>query len=336
MYYLFTSFSLTLLAIQLLLHFSHPIFQFFPIETRDDYYINWVIREDVYGLQGGSILEGESEYVKRLQYKEYQVTPGVFRDKTEIKETELTKLRDISDVSLPAKIEDITTDIQTQFQTRQDDRVLYDLWNLLVYGTVDITDKNGSVVSNLKYTRNYSGVSTPWSTAATSKPLFDLESIVNTAIETGTSSLFDKNAKMFANTKTINYLKRNANANDMFGRLQGGGNTVNNLGELNEFLADDNLPTFVQYDRGYKTSATASLTKFIPDNYVVIIGYRPDQSKVGGYQMVKNAVSGTKAGSYYLMKDKTDEVPPHIALYQGHNGGAVVNYPSAVRILYVG
>lgn len=317
------------------LQLDDPVFKFMPITTTELSRVDWVIEDDVSGLQGASIFEGESEYVERIGDTHYQVEPGVFRDKADIKETELTQLRDLTDRMVLQTVEEISARKQNQLQVRQNNRILYDLWNLLVNGTVTITNFRDQIVSKLQYTRNLTTVGTPWTTVATATPLKDLRAILNGIEDEGTSSSFNEGALAFANGTTLSYLMNNANTADVGGKLRGGGNNIVTLDEMNEIFVSDDLPKFVKYSKGYRPTK-ATFTKFIPNGYIVIFGSRPSGQKIGSYTMTRNAVQGEgQSGSYFLMKDHTDQVPPHIDFYQGHNGCPVINYPTAVRVVKV-
>ena len=53
------------------------------------------------------------------------------------------------------------------------------------------------------------------------------------------------------NQTDVNNLLNNSNSADLFGRRVNGLSTVNNLSDLNELLAGDDLPQIVVYDKGY-------------------------------------------------------------------------------------
>jgi len=314
---------------------NDPVFQFMPIKTTELSRVDWVIQDDYSGLQGASIFEGQSEYVERIGDTHYQVEPGVFRDKADIKETELTQLRDLTDRMLLETVEQMSVRKQEQLQVRQNNRILYDLWNLLVYGTLSITNFRDQIVGKLQYTRNLTTVGTPWTTVASATPLKDLRSFLTGVEDEGTSSIFNAGSVAFANSTTIAYMLNNTNTADLGGKLRGGGNTPVSLDEMNEIFAADDIPKFVRYGNGYRPTKT-TFTKFIPNGYIVVFGSRPGNAPVGSYTMTRNAVQGEgKSGTYFMMKDKTDEVPPCIEFYQGHNGCPVINYPTAVRVIKV-
>jgi hypothetical protein len=69
---------------------------------------------------------------------------------------------------------------------------------------------------------------------------------------------------------------------------------------------------------------------------VVVIGNRRDGQPIGEYRMTRNANNpGAAPGPYMKIVDDPDEVPRTVAVHDGHSGGPVVYYPSAIAVMTV-
>ena len=317
---------------------SDPIFELIPIVTEDTHLVDYTIRDNSKGLQGGTALEGKPAYVSRLTDSLFRVVPGVFRDVADIAETEITELRDMASREQFQKIEARITDIANLLAERENSRIKKNIWTTMVSGTQNITDALGNVVSNFKYARNYSTAGVAWSSTASAKPLYDMRALF-AGINGRTSSAFGPKAKAFANSVTINHMLNNSNAVDLGGKFAGGGNTAfNSLDDANRFYAGDGLPQFVRYDEGYYDD-DGTWQKFLADGYVVFVGARPGNSQIGKYVMTRNAVNPNAAPGQYFKMYGPDElavkIPPKYEIHRGHNGCPVFHYPSAIRIMYV-
>jgi hypothetical protein len=131
-------------------------------------------------------------------------------------------------------------------------------------------------------------------------------------------------------------LVSNTNTNDIAGRRTSGLNSVLNLDEINAVLLGEGLPQIEIYDEGYQDD-TDTFVPYIGDGKVLVVGVRVDGGAVGGYLMTRNANNPNSApGAYQKIIDKgEDAVPREIEVHDGHNGGAVLYYPSAMVVMNV-
>jgi hypothetical protein len=138
------------------------------------------------------------------------------------------------------------------------------------------------------------------------------------------------------NRKTSNRMLANTNAADLYGRRTAGLGTFNSLDQVNQLLAGDDLPNIVVYDEGYLDSS-GTFQPYIADNKVVVVGKRPAGQSLGAYRYTRNANNPDLApGAYMKIIDTAERsVPRTIEVHDGHNGGCVLYFPSAIVIMSV-
>jgi hypothetical protein len=89
----------------------------------------------------------------------------------------------------------------------------------------------------------------------------------------------------------------------------------------------------VIYDEGYLDEAGV-FTLYIPNGKAVLIGSRRDGQPVGEYRMTRNANNpGISPGAYTKVVDDPDDVPRSVEVHDGHNGGPVLYFPSAIVVV---
>jgi hypothetical protein len=318
-----------------------PIFQYFPTRSVDAALVMWEQLDNYQGLQQARGLNGEPTKIQRPSTKQYRLEPGRYGEWAEIDEMELTLRRVPGDLAAPVNITDLVMQCQNQLLDRRIKRQKWIIWTLLTLGVFSVPGPNGAILHTDAYTFQSFTPLVPWSSLGTATPMKDLRSLK--LLHRGHSVDFGAGAKLFANTTTINNLLNNTNTSDLFGRRAMGLSTINNLGSVNDLLAGDNLPTFVEYDEGYISDGNFGQTKgqfytFIPDGVAVLIGQRPGGRRVGEYQMVRNADDENMApGPVTKVIDNFnagDQLPPRkVVVYDGHAGGIAIHYPSAVVVL---
>jgi hypothetical protein len=156
----------------------------------------------------------------------------------------------------------------------------------------------------------------------------------------GKGASFGAGATAWMNQGEANKLLGNTNANDLFGKRMGGGNTPLSINDYNKIAVDQGVPSIGIYDEGYYDDNN-KFNLFLPNGKVVIVGKRPQGQRIGEYIKTINAVNPNRApGSYSFVKDLTGNapdgsriVPPRLEVHQGHNGGPVIYYPGSIVVL---
>jgi hypothetical protein len=135
------------------------------------------------------------------------------------------------------------------------------------------------------------------------------------------------------NRTTFNSLLSNTNANDFGGRKGNFGASINGPVGVNQVMAADDLPEIVIYDMGY-IDDTNTFQLYIPNNKVIVVGQRPAGQPVGEYRFTRNANNpDIGPGPYMMTVDDPDRIPRTIEVHDGHNGGHIMWFPSAVVVM---
>lgn len=313
---------------------QRPIFDFFPMENDDDYLLSWEQKDNYIGLQQLRGLNGAPPNVKRTGSKRYIATPGVYGEFALIDESELTRRRQFGTLDQLINVSDLVADVQMDLLQRRLDRVEMIGWTLMATGTFSIATFTGVTAHTDTYSIQTFSASVSWGTSATATPLADLRSVK--LLARGHSVQFDASAKMYMNSTTANKLYSNTNNADLYGRRTAGLGTFNSPGQINQLFTGDNLPQIVEYDMGY-IDDTNTFQLYIPTNKVIVVGTRPNNQPVGAYRFTRNANNaGLAAGPYTKVVDRGEnDVPRSIEVHDGHTGGPVVYYPSAVVVMSV-
>lgn len=321
----------------------------FPIRNVNAGILQWSQRDNYSGLQALRGLDGAPFHVQHVGMGQFTVQPGVFGDFMTIGETELTNRAGSVNGDVNIDVSDLVLERQDILIGRELDRIESIIWALVTTGTFSVSSPTGAGVT---FTDTYtlqtlSG--SDWSTPSTATPLGDFRAAQAKAV--GYSVNFGSAAMAIMNRVTLNRLLSNTNAADLGGRRTLGGGTVNSMAATNIILQGEDLPQIVVYDEGYFATAaaataadsTANLTKFVPDDKVILIGQRSNGETVGEYRMTRNTVNpGYAPGSYDVVKDMTGNapdgqkfIPPKIEVHRGHNGGPVLYFPSAILVMSV-
>jgi len=197
-------------------------------------------------------------------------TPGYFKEKIVVNESDLLKLRSLGATEYQtATRQEIIQEGLFTLNTRIENRLEWLRWQAILNGQVDIDENNikfsatyGVPAANLNGT-----VAASWATKSSSKPVEDFLTLQQNFIGSGyrmkniilnsyTASLFC----LATDTKTF------AGAGIQEKVLPG---NISKYGPV--FLPGTE---WVIYDGGYKTDAGV-FTKFIPDNKIVLLGDAP-------------------------------------------------------------
>jgi hypothetical protein len=311
-----------------------PIFDEFPIREIRAVRVSWEQRDNYRGLQQVRGINGAPGHVVRPGANRYDYEPGVYGEFTTIDEKELTERRRYGTFGDPINISDLVGESQELLLTRRLDRIRQISWTLATTGTFSVANGRGQVLHTDVFNLQTFSAAVPWGTFATATPFADL--LAMSLKYRGKSVDFGKGATLYMNRTKLNQLLQNTNASDAFGRRLPSGATFNSIDDLNSWFQANDLPQVKGYDGGYiDDSGTFQL--FIPDNKAVLFGRRTNNAKLGEYLMTINANNpNLEPGAYTRVIDHgEDSVPRRIDVHDGHNGGPVIYYPSAIVVMTV-
>lgn len=314
---------------------QRPIFSILPIETIDSHLLMWEQEDNYVGLQQIRGLNGQPSRVKKTGAKRFIMQPGVYGEYTTIDEMELTERRQWGTFGQPVSIDDLVMREQDRLLGRRLDRIENIGWTLLVTGTFSIAGPDGLTYQTDTFALQTSSGSA-WGTPATGTPLADLRAVQ--LLSRGHSVNFGPEARAIMNRVTWNKMIANTNANDLGGKRSMGLASITSVGDVNRILAGEGLPQIEINDTGFLNDA-GTFVPYIADNKTVIVGRRTDGGQIGAYRMTRNAQNpGLAPGAYMDVIDRGAEgsgrqVPRTIEVHDGHNGGPVIYFPSALIIL---
>jgi hypothetical protein len=311
---------------------DRPIFDIFPTRSVDSHVLEWEQLDNFIGLQQIRGLNGEPPRVKPIGAKRFLYTPGVYGEFGLIDEQQLTTRRPYGTLNGAIDVTDLVLEKQNQLLQRRYDRIELNGWTLLATGTFSVND-GASVLHTDSYTTQTFGAGTAWATVATSTPLADFRAVQLKS--RGLSVNFGAGARAYMNRTTFNSLLSNTNANDFGGRKGNFGASINGPVGVNQVMAADDLPEIVIYDMGY-VDDTNTFQLYIPNNKVIVVGQRPAGQPVGEYRYTRNANNPDMGpGPYMRTIDDPDRIPRTIEVHDGHNGGHIMWFPSAVVVMTV-
>jgi hypothetical protein len=317
---------------------NRPIFDIMPVRDADEWTMMYEQFDNFVGVQAYRGLDGEPGRVKPVGLNRYEVTPGVYGEWIPVTEEELTKFRQPGTLGSAINITDLVLQRQNQLLERRLNRLELVGWSLLATGTYTVFTLNGGAMTVGKtdsYNIQTFTSGTGWSTAATSTPLADFRSMK--LLHRGHSVDFGARAKAIMNLSTLNQMLINSNAADLYGRRTAGLATVNTLIAVNQIWTEDDLPTIQIYDESYLSDGTDgnvanSYVLYVPTGVVAVVGVRPAGQRVAEYRMTRNANNVDSAPGPYMRVIDTAEfkLPRNLQVHDGHNGGPIFFYPSAV------
>lgn len=315
-----------------------PVFfkDLFPNEESDMDKLEWEQKDNLRGLQQARGLNGQPSSVNHLGANRWQTEPGYYGEHKVIDEELLTRKRPYGQLTGVIDLNEEVSDAQQHLMQRRVDRQRYLGWTLLTTGEFNVAAPNGGYRHVEKFPLETLTMSPALSTVATAAPLAFFRTVQLEG--RGQSAVFDRSARIYMNQVTCNILLNNTNPNDLGGRFRiNGGDTLNSLEDINNrILVTNNLPVIEVYDKGYLNDSGV-FTPFIPDGVAVAVGVRPGNQKLGAYRMTRNASNPTmEPGVYTNVVDSItygQHMPRIIRVEDGHNGGPVIFYPTAVKIL---
>lgn len=313
---------------------NRPAFKIMPVEDANTTVLRWEQKDNYTGLMAVRGVGGSPSRVNRVGSKEYIATPGVYGEFIRLDEQELLDRRALGDATgAPIDITDLVTEAQDQLLERRLNIIESIIWTLCSTGTFSAVSGTGQITHTDTFTiATFSG--SDWSTAATATPLLDFRNMQ--VARRGTSNRYDGTATAYMNQVTFVRMINNANAADLGGKLVMQGNTITGLPQFNKILLDNNLPQIVIMDDGYLADG-GTFTPFIADDKVVVVATRANGAALGKFVMTRNVNNPNgRPGPYTMVNNKMgQEVPPHIEVHAGFNGGPILEFPGGVCVMSV-
>jgi Phage major capsid protein E len=307
-----------------------PLFEMFPIVEVDEHLLIWEQYGNFIGLQQWRGFDGAPNKVSQTAISQYTMQPGVYGETEIIGEAELTQARMPGTFGDPINFDQLVAIRQDKLLQRRLDRIRWIGWTLMTTGAFTVASPSGGTVHTDTYNLATFSAVVPWSTHATATPLADIRTMQ--LLSRGHSVAFDSGAKLFLNRKWYNHMIANTNTSDLGGRRTQGLATFDNLGQVNQLLTQDGLPNIAVYDEGYYPDGGGGFTQWIPDNVGVLVGRRVSGVSLGEYRLTRNANNPNAApGAYTFVRDEgLQRTPRQLIVEDGHNGGPVVFFPSAI------
>lgn len=165
---------------------ADPIFADFPIAAKPVANIEWVMRENISGLQAARGLDGQAPRIQNLGASLYSMVPGVYGEQTVISERELTTRAPYNAPGAVINIDDLVVERMKILIAREVTRVRSNVWTLLTTGkfmvfapgTNALQQMGQYDIRQISYTDTAAGLSgVGWATTATSKPLLDMQAV---------------------------------------------------------------------------------------------------------------------------------------------------------------
>lgn len=307
-----------------------PLFELIPIVEVNEHLLIYEQLDNFIGLQQWRGMDGVPLPVAQTRLSQYEMQPGIYGETELIGEEELTIARVPGTFGDPIDLSKLVAIRQDKLLQRRLNRIRWIGWTLFTTGTFTVSKQDGGTVHTDTYSVQTFTASVAWSTHATSTPLADMRAMQ--LLSRGHSVAFDQGSKFMMNRKWANHMLANTNAADLGGRRTQGLATFDNIGQVNQLLTNDGLPSIAVYDEGYFPDGGGAFIQWIPDNVGVLVGRRTTGVSIGEYRLTRNANNPDSApGAFTIVRDiGLQRTPKQILVEDGHNGGPVIFFPSAV------
>ncbi len=310
---------------------DRPTFKIFPDRETNMVTLEWTQKDNWRGIQQLRGLNGEPTYVKMVGERRFRATPGYFGEFMTVDEEMMTNRADRTPEGRPVNISDLVAERQDYLLERERNVKEYTHWKAILDGQFTFVNSANGAYYHDEFSIQTVTMS-DWSDHDNATPIADL--LGAKLLGRGKSVSFGTGSEYFMNTVTLNHMLRNNNPDDLGGHFAitvGGTKQFKTQDEVNSTLASMGLGTIREYDESYLTDA-GSTVQWIPDDKVAFVGRRTDGSKIGEYRLTRNPNNDMKPGSYSKVFDRKDRIPRLIEVHQGHNGGLVIFYGSALGV----
>jgi hypothetical protein len=321
-----------------------PTFQVFPVRDYPVWRLEWEQRDNYRGFQQLRGLNGQPSYVTMVGARRFSQEPAVFGEYMAVDEQQMTVRAQMAGTAIgnitaeeesafgPVDISDLVRERQDYLGLRETDLLEWQHWAMLLNGTFTLLGPLGAVYAATFAVQT--ATFSDWTDHVNATPYQDLLGLKVLTI--GKSVNFGAGAVAWGNSTTTTNMLLNRNPNDIGGmRIAQGIARVGvpaTLDDINTIFRAGGLATVKEYDEGYNRESDGAFVRWLPDNVLSIWGQRTNGDALGEYRMVRNVNNPNNApGRYTKVIDTLDrEVPRRITVHQGHNGGLVLFYPSAI------
>lgn len=338
-----TNAELMMLQAELLPRYADGRLAFDLLPFKETSYAKVILnRPDIFrGLQQWRGLDKPTR-TPRDQYNyigEYcEINPGYWGECDYITERDLTLLAAPGSCREPIDITERVVRMQERLLERRYNRVEYNIWQALAYGTSQAFGEDGKLIHEEVFNIQMITVGIPWSDPDNSTPIQDLRCV--RLLGRGTSTNFNNTAKAYMNQVTANCLMSNRNANDL-GNLQITACcelALFGMNAINMKLTANGLPNLEVYDEGW-IDESGNFHPFIPDGKVIVMGVRPGSEPLGNYWLTRNVLGcEVDTGFWQNIHDSCTwgQVPRKISVNDGHNGIPALHYPRGIISIETG
>lgn len=319
----------------------------FPTKPVQTFFVRWQQEDNAYGLMQWRGLDGTLPKVTELGFQTYLYEPGVYGERMEITEREYRTRANALDLTTRVDITELVGAKQKLLTTRKFDRMEYNVWQLLLTGTITIvaSGPTGQQIYTDSYSVQTYTATVPWGTTSTATPVVDMQNLQQKSVGHGVS--FGPDSSLYVNQIKANQAINNTNANDLGGRKNAlGATATNTLVSINQIFMGMGLPKLDVYDKGYQpypvsgpiTNAATQFSKFIGNSQGVLVGNRLDGGDIGEFQQTVQTLQPGAAGpgeysfvaDYFMGTNAPKTTPGKLEVVHGFDGGLALKFPSAV------
>lgn len=290
------------------------------------------------GVQNARGLGGQTGPARRPGVQSWRVSPGYYGDHWTLNEVELIRLREVGSWDKLKSYEKHLSEATEILTERFLNRITLSIASIITTGGFQSSDLAGRQFYQGVYNIPQFTPSILWDQFATATPFANIRDYVAQLI-LGKSVVF-KDGVLLMSRPTFNLLMKNTNANDIGGKRLAVGANINNLDDVNKYLAADDLPTIEISDEDYYPEGESNLVaapgpvRYIPNGKVVLIGRRKDGALIGEYRLTR-AIQNTNSapGEWFSVEDRRQYNPFAVTFRMGHNGGPTIYHPEALAII---
>ncbi len=351
-----------------------PFFKKFPLADRNVWQVRWDQKQSPYGLLPQGTLDAPPTLMTMPGIRVEEVTPGVYRGYTEIKETELTVTREPGTLADPMVVADRLNDVMLYFAEMAVNRIRKIYADLGVNGYINNVSTDG--VQHSYQINNYQRISvSAWtSSPSTATPIDDLRAAQQT-LNRGTSTRFGQKSQILMADEAVSALLATAQVRNSFRSAYGASfmapfdnaqktgmqPAINGDQSLNKLFFGMGLPEIVPWNYGYyplitdvQNQTKANYSKFLTGTQAVWLGNRPMNQQLGQFTFCRHAGMLEKGdvGEYGVLSVKDpkglveygdniyvrvhyhNRMPHHYDFEMGFNATPEVWYEDAMASIY--
>jgi hypothetical protein len=267
--------------------------------------------ESPYGLIPLRGLNGAPPVLQMPGFRRYQFDPGYFGAETQITESDITSTIQPGTLAEPLDTADRLGKLMKDLAVMVVNRFRVTVADMLADGAVRITDSQGGEFEFQVPGYRTLTPGTGWgANPSTATPIKDLLTW-KAQLQRGTSTKFGKDSVLLMNTPTLAEFFTTTQVQSTYRGKYGasfiGLDGTADLSGVNAILQGFDLPSIVPYDHGYyptladaKARTYTNFTYAVPTRTVLWLGVRPQQPKLGTFQLTRHAgIVNQKDGNKY-------------------------------------